>query len=124
MFQKSADLSVKIFKKQRGSTNKAVSETLVEAWTWFWRELKNVETAGVNLTWIANDECVWLQNLLGQLKEVAELVQNGKMKIREAASQQSSGQSYYIKKLSFFCSKGSRYFFTVNLIIGKWMVFN
>ena len=102
MFQKSADLSVKILKKQRGSTNKAVSETLVEAWTWFWRELKNVETAGVNLTWIANDECVWLQNLLGQLKEVAELVQNGKMKIREAASQQSSGQSYYKKTVIFF----------------------
>ena len=91
MFQKSADLSVKILKKHRGSTNKATSETLLEAWSWFWRELKNVETAGLNLTWIANDECIWLDNLLGQLKEVAEIVQNGKMKIKEASSQQSSG---------------------------------
>ena len=94
MFKTSADLSVKMVKKQKNSSNKAVMESLLSSWAWFWLELKKVEVAGLELTWILNDEAPWLQSLLTQLKDFVEVLQYEKQRVSEASSQDSGKKCF------------------------------
>ena len=95
MFKKSADLSVKMVKKQKNSSNKAVMKSLLSSWAWFWLELKKVEVAGLELTWILNDEASEsIESLLTQMKDFVDVLQYEKQRVSEASSQ-DSGKKWF-----------------------------